>query len=166
MRSFIFYATSNLIGPLDVSYIKEYTIKTGKGEDGLPKVAISANASIYNRAPISLPLILEFQIFYKNLHVLNIQISDVFLNPEGVTYPLPLFVETVEWTPLQEMIYKFSEGEDVQIILKNFRFNTDHRQLKWIQGLLYGLDFPLTLPAPDSPGIFRLFDALKKAGRQ
>jgi hypothetical protein len=186
IRTFDFKATSNFnnlqIGTLNTNLIsiKEYKMTTGKDDDGLPKVFIAANATIFNSEPISVPLIdasLTIQVFYKDHHVLNVKISDIFLNPSGITYPLPIFIETFDWTALQELIFRYSEGQDVVVNLKNFRFNTDKiSELKWIEGLVYGLDFPLALPKLSGDGIFQLcrgyskekvyFNVLKKVGRR
>jgi hypothetical protein len=169
IRSFDFIATSNFyslqIGTFNTNLlnnisIREYKMTSGKGDDGSPKVFIAANASIFNSEPISLPLIdasLKIQIFYKEHHVLTVEISNVFLNPSGMSYPLPILIETFDWSALQELIYKYSEGQDVVVNLKNFRVNTENiSKLKWIEGLVYGLDFPLALPKVSGDGIFQL----------
>jgi len=133
-------------------------MKTGTGQDGFPKVVIAANATVFNSYAISIPLIngrLTVSIFYKNHHVLNVEIDNIFLNPSNTTYPLPILIETVDWTALQELIYKYSEGHDVVVNLKYFEWHTDQTSLKWIQWLVYGLDFSVTLPKLSGDGIFQ-----------
>lgn len=151
IRTLDFKASSSLLNMslLDDIIIKEYQMTTGTGDDGMPKVTIHANASIFNPEPILVPLLnasLEAEIYYLGHHVLDVGISNIFINPLNYTYPLPIVIQTVDWTALQELIVRYSEGENVSVNLKNFKWNTIETNLKWIEGFVYSLNFQLDLP--------------------
>ncbi len=117
------------------------------------KIFLYAKMSFKNLYPVQIQPIfgtLSFYVYFEGEKILKCSFPKLFLQPAPhTTKPFPIllqgFVDTAE--NISKLLERIREGKPVDVILKEFHWQTTHPDLVWLQSIIENLTLPLQMPA-------------------